>query len=166
MKKHIFDPLRMASTTFHPELRPELLAHQASLAWRDRITGALALGASPWAMPAKDCCGGVGLYSTASDYAKMLGALLGGGKALLSQASIDTILSSQLQDPKYFLEVINGEGKAHLGQTWPVGAHATFGLSASITLEPFPGRRCEGSANWSGMPGLHAVSRGYFIDVC
>jgi CubicO group peptidase (beta-lactamase class C family) len=161
MQIHIFTPLSMTSTTFHPENRPDMLARQMDLAWRNRSTspsGAFTCGKNPWGFPAKDDCGGVGLYSTADDYAKLLKTFLKDGGGIISKASVDEIITSQLQDPKYFLEVINGPGRAHLGQTWPAGAQATFGLSASINLEDFPGRRSAGSANWSGMPGLHAVS--------
>lgn len=157
MQKNIFSKLGMNDTTFRPELRPDFPPRQMEMAWRDRSSGLLSQGKNPWGYPAKDCCGGVGLYSTADDYAKILKALLAGGGPILKASSVDEIMKSQLQSPKYFLDIINGPGRAHLGQTWPEGAQATFGLSSSINLEDFPGRRSKNSANWSGMPGLHAV---------
>jgi len=157
MQQNIFSKLGMNDTTFRPELRSDFLPRQMEMAWRDRATGLLSHGKNPWANPAKDCCGGVGLYSTAEDYGKLLKGLLAGDEVILKTSSLDEIMSSQLQDPKYFIDVINGSGRSHLGQTWPQGAQATFGLSASINLEDFPGRRPKNSANWSGMPGLHAV---------
>lgn len=113
-------------------------------------------------LSAVDDCGGVGLYSllyrsTDVDYAKLLSAFLAGGGPILKQSSIDEIMKSQLVDPKYFLDIIHGPGRAHLGQTWPVGANSTFGLSDSVSLEDFERRRKKGSANWSGIPGCHAV---------
>ncbi len=156
IKQNIFIPLKMTSTTFSPS--PEAMSGSMEMAWRDRQTMALRAGPNPWTYPAVDDCGGVGLYSTAADYARLLSALLVGGGPILKQSSIDEIMKSQLVDPKYFLEIIHGPGRAHLGQTWPAGADATFGLSASVCLEDFEGRRKKGSANWSGMPGCHAVS--------
>jgi CubicO group peptidase (beta-lactamase class C family) len=156
MQTHIFTPLSMTSTTFRPELRDDFPARTMTMAWRDRPTNLLTAGKNPWGFPAKDCCGGCGLYSTADDYTKLLKAFLADGGVILKKESVDKIMTSQLVDPKYFLGVINGPGRAHLGQTWPAGAQATFGLSSSINLEDFPGRRPKGSANWSGMPGLHA----------
>jgi CubicO group peptidase (beta-lactamase class C family) len=157
MQMNIFSKLSMNDTTFRPELRSDFPPRQMEMAWRDRSTGLLSHGKIPWGYPAKDCCGGVGLYSTADDYAKILKALLAGGGPIFKKSSADEIMKSQLQNPQYFLDIINGPSRAHLGQTWPEGAQATFGLSSSINLEDFPGRRPRKSANWSGMPGLHAV---------
>jgi CubicO group peptidase (beta-lactamase class C family) len=157
MHTYIFNPLNMTSTTFRPELRADFPFRTMTMGWRDRPSMLLSAGKNPWGFPAKDCCGGCGLYSTADDYAKLLKAFLADGGKIMKKESVDEIMKSQLVDPKYFLQVINGPGRAHLGQTWPAGAQATFGLSSSINLEDFPGRRLKGSANWSGMPGLHAV---------
>ena len=44
-----------------------------------------------------------------------------------------------------------------------MGTKGTFGLGGSIALEGFEGRREKGSVNWSGMPGLHAVSLFSFL---
>ena len=85
---------------------------------------------------------------------------------MLKQESVNEVLSSQLKDEKHFMETVNGHGRAHLGQTWPQGENkATFGLSASINLEDFEGRRPKSCANWSGMPGLHAVSSALTSDI-
>lgn len=158
MQSYIFAPLSMHDTTFHPEHLSNYESRKMDLAWRNRPTNTLTLGKNPWGFPAKDDCGGVGLYSTANDYAKLLADFISPYSKTLKKESVDEILSDQLVDPQWFLNVINGPGRAHLGQTWPEGAQATFGLSASINLEDFPGRRAKSSANWSGMPGLHAVS--------
>lgn len=160
MQENIFSQLGMNDTTFRPEFRPDYDERTMTMAWRDRSVlpygGKLVAGKNPWGFPAKDCCGGCGLYSTANDYAKLLSSFLSPTCSILSQESINEILTPQLSDPRYFLDIINGPGRAHLGQTWPQGAQATFGLSSSINLENFPGRRQKMSANWSGMPGLHA----------
>ena len=158
MKKNLWTKLEMHDTTFRPELKPDFSARRMQMAWRNRATGELSVGKVPLASPAQDCCGGVGLYSTPNDCAKVLKAVLSGGGAILKKSSVDEMLNSQLMDSKYFLSAIHGPGKGHLAQTWPDGAPGTFGLSSSINLEDFPGRRSKHSANWSGMPGIHAVS--------
>ena len=158
MQRNLWSKLGMTDTTFRPELRPDFPARRMEMAWRDRPTGVLSPGKIPLGNPAKDCCGGVGLYSTPEDCAKILKLVVSGGGSILKRSSVDEIMKPQLEDNKYFLEVINGPSRRHLGQTWPEGATATFGLSSSINLEDFPGRRSKNSANWSGMPGVHAVS--------
>jgi CubicO group peptidase (beta-lactamase class C family) len=157
MQTHIFGPLEMTSTTFHPENFPSYASRQQTLAFRSRTTGELNPGKNPWASLAKDCCGGVGLYSTADDYAKLLASLLNPDSAILSQESIKEMFTGHLETQEIFTEIIHGTGRAHLGQTWPMGVEGTFGLGGSIALEAFEGRRAKGSVNWSGMPGLHAV---------
>jgi CubicO group peptidase (beta-lactamase class C family) len=158
VQTHIFTPLGMDSTAFHPENMPTYALRQQTLAFRDRVTGELGPRKNPWASPARDCCGGVGLYSTADDYAKLLASLLNPNSSILSEESIKEMFTGQLENERNFNEIIHGKSRAHLGQTWPLGAKGTFGLGGSITLEGFEGRRAKGSMNWSGMPGLHAVS--------
>jgi len=52
-----------------------------------------------------------------------------------------------LENQEIFAEIIHGKGRAHLGQTWPIGTKGTFDLGASIALEGFEGRREKGSVN-------------------
>lgn len=130
------------------------------MAWRDRKTNELSIGKVPLANPCEACCGGTGLYSTPEDCAKVLKALFDGGKPILQTSSIDEIMKPQVEDKKYFLEAATGVSRGQLAQTWPIGiTDASFGLSSSIALEDFPNRRAKNSANWSGMPGVHAVSK-------
>ena len=157
MQTNIWIPLKMGSTTFRPWLRPDLEAKLVELAWRSP-DGTLNKGKVPFGYPAADCCGGVGLYSTPADQAKLLSALLGGGAGIISKECIDEVMRPQTADPSHFISVVCGSGRAHLGQTWPEGSKGDFGLSSSINAEDFPGRRPANSANWQGMPGVHAVS--------
>ncbi|PQE09481.1 beta-lactamase protein [Rutstroemia sp. NJR-2017a BVV2] len=155
MKANIWDPLDMDSTTFQPWTRPDLEARFVELAFRTP-TGTVVKGKSPYAYPAPDCCGGVGLYSTPADQTKLLSALVSGGSSIMSAASMKELLGPQTSDPSHFLSVVCGTNRAHLGQTWPDGAVGDFGLSSSINADDFPGRRAAKSANWQGMPGVHA----------
>ncbi|PQE13822.1 beta-lactamase protein [Rutstroemia sp. NJR-2017a BBW] len=155
MKANIWDPLGMDSTTFQPWTRPDLEARLVELAFRTP-TGTVVKGKSPYAYPALDCCGGVGLYSTPADQTKLLSALVNGGSSIMSAASMKELLGPQTSDPSHFLAVVCGTNRAHLGQTWPEGAVGDFGLSSSINADDFPGRRAAKSANWQGMPGVHA----------
>ena len=162
MQKHIFSPLDMQSTTFRPENRPDYLSHKMDHATRDPKTGVLLPGGfhHVMALPAKDYIGGMGLYSTPVDLIKVLKEMLAGGGKIVTRESVDEMLKKQLNDETQaaFMEVIDGKGRTHLRQTWPEGYEGTFGLSASINFEDFPGRRLKNSMNWAGSSGLHAVS--------
>ncbi|OAA39377.1 beta-lactamase family protein [Metarhizium rileyi] len=155
MQANMWTPLGMDATTFWPKTRPDLEAKLVDLAWRGP-DGHLTKGKNPFG-PAVDCCGGVGLFSTPDDQAKLLSALLTGGAGIISQESIDELLRPQTQDPSHFVSVVCGTNRAHLGQTWPEGSQGDFGLSSSINTADFPRRRAANSANWQGMPGVHAV---------
>ena len=158
MYDNIFAKLDMQDTTFRPELRKDFPQRRAETAWRNRETDGLSIGKVPLANPSEACCGGTGLYSTSKDCGKFLKALFDGGDPIIQTSSLDEIMKPQVQDNKYFLEAATGHSRGHLAQTWPNGiTKASFGLSSSITLENFPGRRARDTANWSGMPGIHAV---------
>ncbi|THX55790.1 hypothetical protein D6D11_03724, partial [Aureobasidium pullulans] len=155
MRENIWSKLGMYSTTFRPELRPEFAARRVSVAIRNSQDNSLQQGSVPFANPTIDYSGGAGLYSSTEDCAKLIAALMAGGGGIISSQSVDELMSPQLETNKYFLDVIRGPEKRHLGQTWPDDVGGTFGLSSSICLEDFPGRRAARSCNWSGMPGLH-----------
>jgi CubicO group peptidase (beta-lactamase class C family) len=168
MKTNIWTPLSMNSTTFRPWTRPEIGDNRVVLAWRNKEDGSMTEGKPPFRYPASDCCGGVGLYSTPSDQARLLQALLQGD--LLSPVSLDELLSPQTANPNHFLDVVCGDRLAHLGmtwirQTWPEGMTGDCGLSCCINTQPCPGRRFSGSANWQGIPGVHLVSPNVSLPV-
>ena len=159
MYDNIFAKLNMQDTTFLPELRNNFPQRRMEMAWRNRKTDELSIGKVRLANPSEACCGGTGLYSTPEDCTRFLKALFDGGDPILRTSSLDELMKPQVQDNRYFLETATGHSRGHLGQIWPIGiAKASFGLSSSIVLEEFPGRRAKNSANWSGMPGIHAVS--------
>ena len=162
MHKNIFSTLDMRQTTFWPEKVDSYLSRKMDHVTRDSKTGALVAGGGHHllALPAKDCIGGMGLYSTPNDLVKVLKEVLAGGGNIVSRESVAEMLKPQLNDETQaaFMEVIGGRAKYHLRQTWPEGYDGTFGLSASINLDDFPGRRLKNSMNWAGSSGLHAVS--------
>jgi CubicO group peptidase (beta-lactamase class C family) len=162
MQNNIFSKLEMKETTFRPELRDGYLSRKMDHATRNPKTGALVPGGGHHllALPAKDCIGGMGLYSTPEDILKVLKEVLAGGGNIIKRESVAVMLKSQLNESTHaaFMEVIDGRAKYHLRQTWPEGYEGTFGLSASINVDDFPGRRSKNSMNWAGSSGLHAVS--------
>ncbi|KAF2706520.1 beta-lactamase/transpeptidase-like protein [Pleomassaria siparia CBS 279.74] len=133
-KQNIWDKLGMTSTTFRPDLRPDIQARRMQMASRNRKTMEIT--------PGVDCT-------------KILQALISKNPVLMGEDSYDQLTTPQLPSDEHFLEVIRGVGQGHLGQTWDKGAEGTFGFGASIIKQDFTGRRKKGSCNWSGMPGTH-----------
>ena len=166
MQKNIFSKLDMKDTTFFPEKRDGYLDRKMNHATRNPQTGALMPGGGHHllGLPAQDCIGGMGLYSTPEDIVKLLKVMLCGDGSIIKRESVAEMLKPQLDDVTQaaFMEVIDGKAKYHLRQTWPEGHDGTFGLSASINLQDFSGRRLKNSMNWAGSSGLHAVSPASF----
>lgn len=163
MQENIFSKLGMKDTTFKPELRDDgYLDRKMEHATRKPITGELQPGGGHHllALPAKDCIGGMGIYSTPDDLTKVLKEVLAGGGNIIKRESVAEMLKPQIEGETHsaFMEVIDGRAKYHLRQTWPDGYDGTFGLSSSINVDDFPGRRLKYSMNWAGSAGLHAVS--------
>ncbi|KAH9899029.1 hypothetical protein F4778DRAFT_782625 [Xylariomycetidae sp. FL2044] len=111
-------PLNMRDTTFRPELRPGYLEKKMEHATRNQETGALiACGFHHTdGLPAQDCIGGMGVYSTPTDLLKLLKVMLAGGGSIISRASVDEMLRPQLKDVTQtaFMKVINGKARTHL----------------------------------------------------
>ncbi|KAI0837701.1 beta-lactamase family protein [Hypoxylon sp. FL0890] len=155
MKANIWAPLNMKSTTFRPASRPDLEARMVEMAWRTP-DGSLSAAKLPFNPHATDCLGGAGLFSTPLDQTKLLSALVSGGAGIISKESLKELMKPQTEDSSYFAAMTSGKKRAHLAQTWPEGSSGDFGLSSSINATDFAGRRAANSANWQGMPGLHA----------
>ncbi|KAL5349573.1 hypothetical protein ACLOAV_005868 [Pseudogymnoascus australis] len=106
MEKNIWGPLGMTSTTFNLEKNPSMQARRVDMSMR-MPTGELELLPAPvYPSPAQDDCGGIGGYSTAPDYMKLLSALLHADAKLLKSSSIDEMFEPQLPDSKYLQQVL------------------------------------------------------------
>ncbi|KFY31518.1 hypothetical protein V493_01032, partial [Pseudogymnoascus sp. VKM F-4281 (FW-2241)] len=105
--------------------------------------------------PAQDDCGGIGGYSIAPDYMKLLTALLHADAKLLKSSSIDEMFEPQLPDSKYLEQVLKvPEMRNILVGNFPEGLKVNFGLGGMLNMEPLPSGRRKGSMQWGGMPNL------------
>jgi CubicO group peptidase (beta-lactamase class C family) len=160
MQENIWSKLGATSTTFHPESYTEL-PPILDMGLRTS-SGSKTVQKVPIILkqPATDCLGGIGLFSTPSDFTKLLSALQG-GSPLLSATSVETLFRPQLGDesrssmPKglgYQMRQILGiKGVDDTDQ-------ADHCLAGTITLKDIPGRRPKDTISWSGLPNLHWVS--------
>ncbi|VUC29174.1 unnamed protein product [Clonostachys rosea] len=168
---NIWEPLGAKDTTFYPAKRGVTEGDIHELALRAEGEGPqnLKAGSSPWKFECRDALGGAGLFSTPNDYSKLLSALLTGGGPLLSESSIDELLSPQLgvSSMASLREFVVGEGPEG-GKAWLYTQspeewrdvmeirHCLCGLSNS---EDVAGRRRKNTVNWDGLPNLV-----WFID--
>ena len=168
-QEHIWKPLGAADTTFFPARRG--LAPQDIQELAQRVEGGtLEAGESPWRFDCRDALGGAGLFSTANDYAKLLGALMAGGGLLLSQASVDALLTPQTLAPEVHAALrtfVTGFGpqksKSWLWDDspdyWRDYMEIKHCLCGLVNTQDVPGRRRKNTVNWDGLPNLL-----WFID--
>ncbi|KAF7531250.1 hypothetical protein G7054_g9041 [Neopestalotiopsis clavispora] len=149
-KKNIWGPLQMTKTTFHPaKFRNDLVQPT----FRD-ANGKVVVMALPVPIEPPTETAGHGVWSTPSDYARLLGALLDGGGPILSKISVDEIWTSQTPHLASLNEMIQGPYKPALGPSIPPDQEVYHGLAGLINPHDFPGRRAAGTLQWSGMPNL------------
>ncbi|CAI7677738.1 unnamed protein product [Penicillium pancosmium] len=161
MQENIWSKLGATSTTFHPERRRDTLPDAFEMGYRVSVGhGSKSVKKGPITLhqPAKDSLGGIGLFSTTTDYVKLLAALLKGGAPILSRKSLDILFqphlseASRLAMPKSLgLQMSRILGINTVDDT----TQADHCLAGTINLKDIPGRRKAGTVNWSGLPNLH-----------
>ena len=157
MSEHIFEPLGIHETTFHPrELlqgASELSNRAVSCSSRDPNQGTVSMIPLPVPLDPPVESGGGGLWTTAEDYATILQSLLksrlGDGQGLLSKESIDEMFRPQLNEVQHsmFKSVTD---KFHDGMLpeFPPGTAINHGLGGVVNMEDVPGKRRKGSTHW------------------
>ncbi|KAL3428511.1 beta-lactamase family protein [Phlyctema vagabunda] len=155
MEKNIWRPLGMTSTTFNIAADEALKQRLMGMSARTPAGGLVPLLDPVYATPAQDDCGGIGSYSTAPDYMKVVTALLQADERILKKSSIDEMFKPQLTSPKYLEEVIKvPELRSVLAGNFPAGLKVNFGLGGMLNMEPLSTGRLTGSMQWGGMPNL------------
>jgi CubicO group peptidase (beta-lactamase class C family) len=165
MQEHILKPVGATSTTFHPDRHfgqgkwQPLMQEMAEIS----SDGSYVKAAPPWHGDPQIALGGIGLYTTPSDYGKLLGALVSGGKPLMKKETVEELLRPQdigdeavesLQDfifgKPYGLD-------RHLRTTEDKTSPAPLvlqSLAGTVTTENVKGRRKRGTVNWGGNPNI------------
>jgi CubicO group peptidase (beta-lactamase class C family) len=159
--KNIFEPLGMSSTTFHLETNEDIRGRLVAMSTRTE-QGSLVSGGSQIADPAEDDLGGIGLYSSASDYLRLLGDLVREKPTVLSLASVEEMFTPQLQEDGQPLAVMKQLGPLLYGFYMSDAApQVNHGLGAILTTgDNASSGTPEGVLRWSGYTGpLWAMSR-------
>ncbi|OAG45279.1 hypothetical protein AYO21_00627 [Fonsecaea monophora] len=163
MRENIWSKLGATSTTFRPWEFQEVLSlpPKQEMAYRadgPHGKGPLTPAVFPHAYPQKDDCGGVGLWSTADDYLKLLGALVAGGAPIFSHPeTVDEMFRPQIGEASRAAMngYINGSFRDLFQILWPEGMEGDHCLAGTVQTEDLLGRRRKGTVCWSGMGNTH-----------
>ncbi|KAK2792227.1 hypothetical protein FQN51_001886 [Onygenales sp. PD_10] len=111
LSKHIFHPLSMTSTTFHPLRNPTIRSRLASIHARsEQPASSTPFHPEPFEMWLKDSeslsleSGGYGLYSTPADFIKLLHALIAPDCPLLKSQTVQEMFRPQLASARWLRE--------------------------------------------------------------
>lgn len=158
MQINIFKPLGMNSTTFRITEHPELESRRAVLAARDPKSGLYSTVPNFKPDVTSLDCGGVGLYSTATDYAKLLTALLNNGGSILKPETVNTLLTWQIPNSKHAEKHLFGELHAIFAPEFSPDTPSNYGLCGAINCGDLREGRRKGSLMWHGMANPRWVS--------
>ncbi|PKS08592.1 hypothetical protein jhhlp_004978 [Lomentospora prolificans] len=87
LQENMFKPLRMTSTTFRLEKRPDIKARLLKTV--ERVDGALKDSVKLWPDRAAEDCGGAGLYTSVTDFVKVLHDLIRDEPTLLMKETVE-----------------------------------------------------------------------------
>ena len=157
--QHIFAPLGMSDTTFHPtdEQSARLMALHARTPDGGLVLSPIELPTEPefWS-------GGGGLVGTGSDYLRFMRALLRGGELdgerILSPQTVELAFSDHL-DGLEFPEVVRSAVPELINDVPSMPVAQGFGLGFHLVLEDIPGMRRSGTGDWAGLFNCY-----YWID--
>ncbi|KAI0420840.1 beta-lactamase/transpeptidase-like protein [Xylaria grammica] len=151
MQAHVFGPLGMASTTFHPEST----AAQRRLAFAYSETddaGGVTLKPGPSPLPAKTEfeAGGSGLFSTPGDYARLLHGVL--AHKILEPETTDLLFAPQLDGTQrgILMAIAAYAREGGFAPELPPDSPLDHGLAGVLNTADVPGKRRAGSLMWSG----------------
>jgi CubicO group peptidase (beta-lactamase class C family) len=152
MQRNIFSPLDMTSSTMHIAEYPGLDTRRAAVGFRsapDVAPSGMSQDLAP--RHTQIDYGGVSLFTTQADYARLLGALLTGGVPILCRQTMDELLSPQLKDTSFLQKYCDGPFHFAITPELPVGLPINHTLAGAINEKDVPGKRRKDTAMWSGL---------------
>jgi len=152
---NIFTPLGLSSSTFLISQHPQLASRRASVVYRSTGKATFRSGSDPGPRAPKQIGGGSGLYTTAEDYAKLLGALVSNDPRILQPQSIKELFRPQLINPGALQAFCDGPSHNLFCPEFPRGLPVDYALGGMVNLEDVAGKRRKGSMMWSGYTNPH-----------
>ncbi|MDR3513398.1 MAG: serine hydrolase [Caulobacteraceae bacterium] len=155
LKRHVFDVLGMADTTF--ALSPEQAGRKAAMHARTPDGGLAPMPFAP-PPPPNPMLGGGGLWSTAGDYLTFLKALLAGGVgaggAILGGDSLALLTTNQVGELD--CGVLTASIPMFTNDFEPMpGRTKRWSLGLMVNEEPGPDGRSAGSLAWAGLSNCY-----------
>ncbi|PNP53276.1 hypothetical protein THARTR1_05970 [Trichoderma harzianum] len=161
MKQNVLEPLGMHDTGFRVNQLPHTADRRAQVTLRDADDGTL----SPFEVapeePEMDSAGG-GIHTTASDFARLLRAMLQAEPGVVSGKTAKEMFAPQL-DPaqrRMLQETLYAPGvKPAFIPEFPDGVELQYGHGGLLAMSDWPGQRRKGSLCWTG-----AANSRWWID--
>ena len=152
-QRRIFDRLGMTDTTFVPDAAQKARSAAMHARLPDGDAAPIDFALAP---PPNPNLGGGGLYSTASDFMRLLRALLDG--KILGDASRAALFENQVGDLEAGVLASSMPSFTNPYDAMP-GRPKRWSLGMLINPEPGPDGRAAGSAAWAGLANCY-----YWVD--
>lgn len=148
MRERIFEPLGMRDTSFR--LPADKADRLPGFYFRNRQSNAIdtfdSLARSAWLDEPPFESGGGGLLSTADDYLAFCRMMLGGGKPILSRATVSLMTSDQVAPEQ------------RIGAELFFGSHSSWGLGMAVDIARRDVFHTPGRFGWTGGFGTTAYT--------
>jgi CubicO group peptidase (beta-lactamase class C family) len=155
LEEHVWIPLKMTGTTFHPEQRGEYQLLEMGQRKDGRGSRLVANPGQHYPVPALNEAGGAGLFSNAEDYSKLLAALLRDDGVLLKKEIIEELMKPQLNDAGK--GALKREREKWVLQEIPREVPVDYALGGLVTTGDVPGGRPKGAVAWDGFSNSNWV---------
>ncbi|KAF2089470.1 beta-lactamase/transpeptidase-like protein [Saccharata proteae CBS 121410] len=156
MEKNIWQPLGIKDMTFFLDRRPDLEARMVDLSKRDPENGKVKRSNArmPYA-GVTEAMGGQGLFSSASEFAKVLFSLLANDEKLLQRSTVADMVKPHLSKGSRdsLMRTLEDEDTNNAMGGLPKTAKKDWGLAGLLCVDDIPGFRA-GTTLWGGLPNL------------
>lgn len=154
MQKNICEPLGMDSTTYRLAEHPKIKARLAEMTIR-QANGKLQPGNRPYPDPAAEDVGGAGLYTSVSDFVKLLSDILKDDPVILKRQTVDLMFTPQFAEGSAAMAGLryNSQIIGAMTGSGDISSSMNFGLGGVLSLQDC-GMMRKGTLAWGGMPNM------------
>lgn len=159
MVEHIWKPLDLHSTTFHPAKRPDINVLPMTVKLPNGELSSDIPLPFPNQDPQRPYGGGSGLFSTAEDFLKLLSSLLLNDGKVLEPGTVDLMLKPQLStNDSLMANLAIPEFAQYMVPGMPTDRVWNWGLGGILATNGIPNRAGENCMWWGGAANAQWVS--------